>query len=106
MDLRKLTNPKVRGAIEALQAGDKTEWFAFFTADAKLTDDGSPRSFTGFSDDALGHERFTSIDRVDNNGLDVYGSFHSDRWGDFKTYFKFHPGSDGKFVRLDIGQQQ
>jgi hypothetical protein len=23
MDLRKLTNPKVRGAIEALQAGDK-----------------------------------------------------------------------------------
>ena len=106
MDLRKLTNPKVRGAIEALQAGNKAEWLAYFAADATLTDDGSPRSFTGFSDDALGHERFTSIDRVDNNGLDVYGSFHSDRWGDFATYFKFHPGSDGRFVRLDIGQQQ
>ncbi len=106
MDLRKLTNPKVRGAIEALQAGNKAEWLACFTADATLTDDGSPRSFTGFSDEALGHERFTSIDRVDNNGLDVYGSFHSDRWGDFATYFKFHPGSDGRFARLDIGQQQ
>ena len=106
MDLRKLTNPKVRAAIEALQAGNKAEWLTFFTADAKLTDDGSQRSFTGFSDDAVGHERFISIDRVDNNGLDVYGSFHSDRWGDFATYFKFHPGSDGKFVRLDIGQQQ
>jgi hypothetical protein len=104
MDLRKLINPKVRGAIEALQAGDKTAWLAFFTADARLTDDGSPRSFAGFSDEALGRERFTSIDRVDNNGLDVYGSFHSDRWGDFKTYFKFHLGSDGKFARLDIGQ--
>jgi hypothetical protein len=106
MDLRKLTNPKVRAAIEALQAGNKMAWLALFAVDAKLTDDGSPRSFIGFSDDALGHERFTSIDRVDNNGLDVYGSFHSDRWGDFKTCFKFHPGSDGKFVRLDIGQQQ
>jgi hypothetical protein len=76
----------------------------FFTADARLTDDRSRRSFAGFSDEALGHERFTSIDRVDNNGLDVYGSFHSDRWGDFETYFKFHLGSDGKFARLDIGQ--
>jgi hypothetical protein len=104
MDLRKLTNPSVRGAIEALLAGDKTAWLAFFTADAELTDDGSARSFVGFSDDALGHERFTSIDRVDNNGLNVYGSFHSDRWGDFKTYFKFHLGPDGKFARLDIGQ--
>jgi hypothetical protein len=104
MDLRKLTNPKVRKAIEALQAGDKTAWLALFAVDAKLTDDGSPRSFADFSDEALGHEHFTSIDRVDNNGLDVYGSFHSDRWGDFKTYFKFYLGSDGKFARLDIGQ--
>jgi hypothetical protein len=106
MDLGKLTNPKVRGAIAALQAGDKTEWLGFFSPDAKLTDDGSPRSFVSFSNDALGHERFTSIDRVENNGLNVYGGFHSDRWGDFKTYFKFHPGSDDKFARLDIGQQQ
>jgi hypothetical protein len=104
MDIRRLTNPKLRGAIEALQAGDKTQWLAFFSTDARLTDDGSPRSFTSFSDDAFGRERFTSIDRVDNNGLDVYGSFDSNRWGDFKTYFKFHPGSDGKFARLDIGQ--
>jgi hypothetical protein len=62
--------------------------------------------YGSFSNGALGHKRFTGIDRVDNNGLDVYGSFHSDRWGGFKTYFKFHPDSDAKFVQLDIGQQQ
>jgi hypothetical protein len=106
MDLLRLTDLNVRGAIAALQAGNKMKWLAFFSADAKMTDDGSPRSFTEFSDDALGHERFTSIDRVENNGLDVYVLFHSNRWGDFKTYFKFHPGSDEKFTRLDIGQQQ
>jgi hypothetical protein len=104
VDLTKLTDLRVREAIKALQAGDKTTWLALFSDDAKLTDDGSPRSLIGFSDEALGYERFTSIDRVDNAGLDIYGHFHSDRWGDFKTYFKFHPGPDGQFVRLDIGQ--
>ncbi len=105
MDLSKLTNPRVREAIEALQAGNKTVWLSLFAVNVKLTDDGSPRDFTAFSNEAIGHERFTSIDKVDNNGLDVHGSFHSDRWGDFRTYFKFHLGDDGKFSRLDIGQE-
>jgi hypothetical protein len=104
MDLNKLTNPRVREAIEALQAGDKARWLALFTADARLTDDGNPRSFVSFSDDAVGHERFTSIDKVSDGGLEISGHFHSDQWGDFKTYFKFHPGPDGKFSRLDVGQ--
>jgi hypothetical protein len=53
---------------------------------------------------ALGHERFTSIERVDNDGLDLVGAFHSDAWGDFRTYFDFQLSSAGKIVRLDIGQ--
>jgi hypothetical protein len=52
----------------------------------------------------LGHERFTSIDRVDNDGRDLVGAFHSDEWGDFRTYFNFQLSSAGKIVRLDIGQ--
>jgi len=35
---------------------------------------GAPRSLKGFTRDALGHERFTSIDRVENNGLDLTGA--------------------------------
>jgi hypothetical protein len=27
-------------------------------------------------------------------------------WGDFETCFELHPGSNEKFTRLDIGQQQ
>jgi hypothetical protein len=104
MDLNKLTNPKVREAIEALQAGDRARWLALFTTDAKLTDDGSPRSFVTFSNDAVGHERFTSIDSVAHGGLEIYGHFHSDQWGNFKTYFKFHLGPGDKFSGLDIGQ--
>jgi hypothetical protein len=99
-----LTNPTVKAAIEALQKGDRHAWSAVFEPDAELYDDGSPRNFQEFTRDALGHERFTSIDRVANNGLDLVGHFHSDQWGDFATYFNFHLSPAGKIARLDIGQ--
>src|SRR3977135_2702155 len=99
-----LLNPTVRAAIEALQGGDRKKRAALFEPDAALYDDGSPRSLKGFTRDALGHERFTSIDRVEKNGLDLTGAFHSDRWGDFQTYIRFQLSPAGKINRLDIGQ--
>jgi len=41
---------------------------------------------------------------VENNGLDILGQFHTESWGDFKTYFKFQLNNEGKINRLDIGQ--
>jgi hypothetical protein len=99
-----LTNPAVKAAIEALQSGDRKAWSALFESDAELRDDGSPRSLKEFTRDALSHERFTSIDRVRNNGLDLTGAFHSDEWGDFRTYFRFQLSSAGNIKRRDIGQ--
>src|ERR1700716_1005874 len=78
MDLSMLTNRTVTGAIAALQQGDRTAWLALFEPDAKLYDDGSPRSLKEFTRDAVGHERFTSIERVDTNGLDLLGEFQSE----------------------------
>ena len=101
-----LTNPTVKAAIEALQKGDRKAWSAQFEPDAKLYDDGAPRSLEKFTRNALGHERFTSIERVENNGLDLVGAFHSDQWGDFRTYFKFQLSPSGKIKRLDIGQAE
>lgn len=104
MDTKKLTHTSVRAAIQAWQQGDSILWLSFFTDKAKLLDDGHPRDFHKFSTEAIGHERFTSIDKVEDNGLSVYGKFHSDTWGDFKTYFRFHLDSSRKFYQLDIGQ--
>ena len=99
-----LKNPTVKAAIEAFQAGDREAWSGLFEKGAELFDDGSPRSLEAFTRDALGHERFTSVDRTSPDGLEVVGKFHSDQWGDFNTYFRFHLGPDGKSRRLDIGQ--
>src|SRR4029077_4102884 len=104
MDLSSLTNPTVRAVIEALQDGDREAWAALFESDATLYDDGRPRSLTRFTRDAVGHERFSAIDRTDNGGLQLVGGFHSDKWGDFRTYFRFRLSATGKVQRLDIGQ--
>ncbi|HHV7524830.1 TPA: hypothetical protein ACUNF5_006370 [Burkholderia orbicola] len=99
-----LHHPVVRCAIVALQQGDATSWAALFAPDATLYDDGQPCDVRAFNRDAIGSERFTSIDRVENDGLAVYGQFHSSRWGTFRTYFKFHIDGEGRIARLDIGQ--
>jgi hypothetical protein len=104
METDALTNPTVRAAIKALQNGDRKTWAALFEPDAELYDDRSPSSLKEFTRDALGHERFTSIDRVENNGLDLTGEFHSDQWGDFHTYFSFQLSPGNKISRLNIGQ--
>ena len=67
-----LTNRIVKAAIEALENADRNTWSALFEPDAELYDDGSPRSLREFTRHALGHEQFTSIDRVENNGREPY----------------------------------
>ncbi|MFW2273392.1 hypothetical protein [Burkholderia orbicola] len=104
MDIGTLAHPTVRQAIDALQQGDRAAWVALFAADATLYDDGEPRDLQAFNREAIGSERFVRIERIDNGGLDVYGPFHSDRWGDFRTCFKFRLDGGGKISRLDIGQ--
>ncbi len=104
MNTEILKNPVVRKAIIALQSADRDTWFSLFTPDAALFDDGHRVDFKTFFGKAFGHERFTSLDKIENNGLNIYGKFHSDQWGDFKTYFKFHLNEDGKISQLEIGQ--
>jgi len=104
MDTDKLTNATVKAAFDAWQNGDSKTFLSYFAADAKLYDDGNLRNFQSFVKEACGHERFTSIEKVENEGKDITGNFHTESWGDFKTYFKFSINAEGKFNRLDIGQ--
>ena len=104
METNKISNKIVKAAIEAWQQGNSELWRSFFTVDAELLDDGKSRNFNKFSTKDIGHERFTSFDKVEDSGLSIYGQFHSDTWGDFKTYFKFHINKEGLIYQLEIGQ--
>ena len=96
-------HPAVNAALNAWQSGDVQTWLSCFTADATLLDDGRPRDFREFSRE-IGKERFTSFDKIEDGGMSVYGRFHSDTWGDFPTFFRFHLDASGRFHTLEIGQ--
>ncbi|ULT42170.1 hypothetical protein KRR40_00435 [Niabella defluvii] len=103
MDYQKSPTKKVKQAIEALQSGDKS-WYTFFTDDPEMTDDGNTVDFKRFFEKALGVEKFLTIDKVENDGKNIYGNFRAGQWGTFKVFFKFRLNTNGKFDRLDIGQ--
>ncbi|MFZ4928300.1 hypothetical protein [Chryseobacterium sp. Mn2064] len=104
MDTSKIKNNTVKQAIEAFQSSDIKKWSSLFAQDAILLDDGNPRDLKEFSTHAITIENFVSIDKVEDHGNSIYGAFHSDEYGDFKAYFKFHFNKEGKINKLEIGQ--
>jgi hypothetical protein len=78
-----------------------------FSDNSSLTDDGIPHDLTEWCEEELfdpsSRAYLASIDRVEDAGLTIYGSFHSDRWGDFKTFLRFSV-DDGKITGLAVGQ--
>lgn len=104
-DLSAIGNAVVRSVIVALNSKDKGRWFELFSAKPKFSDDGIPCEFVKWCDDELfgsANAHIISIDKVEDGGLTLYAKYHSDKWGDFKTFWKFIV-EDGKVLRLDVG---
>ena len=104
-DLSMIDNPSVRSAIEALNQRDKKRWFEQFSDELAFTDDGIPQDFARWCDEELfGSFKayLVAIDKVDDKGLTFYGRYHSDKWGDFKTFWRFVV-ENGKISKLDVG---
>ena len=104
IDLSAVGNPVVRSAIVALNDRDRKRWFELFSKPA-FTDDGIPHDFAKWCEEELfGSSRawILSIDKVEEGGLTFYARYHSDKWGDFKTYWRFVV-ENGKISKLDVG---
>lgn len=101
-----LTTPLVQKAIIALNEQDTKTWYSLFTENTTFSDDGRKIDFKNWCDRELfGNSKCSviRIDKVKNNGLNVYCLFHSDNYGDFKTFMNFKTNGE-KFVSLDVGQ--
>lgn len=99
-------HPTVRTAISALQAGDRLNWLTCFTAGAKLFDNGKRKSLFNFTRDHIGSMHFISIERVDNDGRDVYGVLKVREEENIRAYFKFRLDAAAMCSRLDVGRQE
>ena len=103
-DLIKLVNPTVGKAIDALQHANAREWLSLFVRNAIVYDHGNQMTAGEFIEKSAGNEHFASIDKTENNGLAVFGHFHSKQLGDFQVCFRFHLNGKAKVSRLEIAQ--
>lgn len=105
LNLESVGIPVVRSAIAALNGRERARWFALFADSPRFSDDGTPRDFVKWCDEELFGPAVAyviSIDRVEGGGLTFYARYHSDKWGDFQTLWKFEV-KDGKIAGLDVG---
>lgn len=103
--LSTIGNVVVRSAVLALNGMDKKGWFELFSEKPEFSDDGIPRDLAKWCGEELfgsAQAYITSIDRVEEGGLTFYARYHSDKWGDFKTFWRFKV-EDGKVSKLDVG---
>ena len=105
-DLETIENPIVKSAIEAMNDRNKKQWYELFSDSPIFTDDGIAHDFSDWCERELFGSSLAylaSIDKVENSGLTIYGRFHSDQWGDFKTFLRFHI-ENGKIIKMAVGQ--
>jgi hypothetical protein len=106
LDLHSVDNPIIKSAIEAMNDRNKKQWYELFSDNPLFTDDGNPYDFTRWCERELFGSSvayLASVDKVQDRGLMIYGRFHSDQWGDFKTFLRFHV-ENGKISKMDVGQ--
>ncbi|HEY9385873.1 MAG TPA: hypothetical protein VIP70_02445 [Nitrososphaeraceae archaeon] len=106
LDLHAIDHPIIKSAIEAMNSRNKKQWYELFSHNPAFTDDGNPHDFTKWCENELfgsSVSYLASIDKVEDGGLTIYGMFHSDQWGDFKTFLRFHV-ENGKITKMAVGQ--
>lgn len=104
--LETVTNPLIKAALVAINDRDAAAWYAAFSSTVRFSDDGRRLDFKHWSNEELFGQsacRILSIDKLEDEGLSVYCLFHSDAYGDFKTFMRFHQ-ADGRLTSLDVGQ--
>jgi len=105
LGLNSIGNTVVRSAVVALNGRDRKSWFELFSAKPKFSDDGIPRDFAKWCEEELFGPSLAyliSIDKVEDGGDTFYARYHSDKWGDFKTFWRFVV-EDGRISKLDVG---
>ena len=98
-----ITNLTVRKAIDSLQRREAATWLSLFVKNAVVYDHGNAMTAWDFIEKSVGREYFTRIDRTDDTGLCVFGSYHTVQWGDFLVSFRFVLAGE-RICRLDVSQ--
>ena len=98
------SNAVVGRLIAAINNGDRDAFLAELSPDARLTDDGNPRSLPDWIDREIfsvhGH---LTVEREEEQGLRLIARYRNDTWGEMSTFWRFQLDGD-KISRIDTGQ--
>ncbi|MFF2045760.1 nuclear transport factor 2 family protein [Kitasatospora sp. NPDC058170] len=100
----KLSDPTVRAAVAAINAGDRSAFVALLTEGATMSDDGSDRDLNEWID----REIFTSRGHIDvqsesDHGRALVANYSNETWGEMRTAWRFVV-ENGRISRFETGQ--
>ncbi|GHB55324.1 hypothetical protein GCM10010347_26600 [Streptomyces cirratus] len=99
-----LTEPAVRAFVTALNAGDRQAFAATLTPGATMSDDGSDRELTRWTDrEIFGSGGHMDVESQTRDGLGLVAEFRNDTWGSMRTAWRFTVDG-GKVARFETGQ--
>ncbi|MEV6975690.1 nuclear transport factor 2 family protein [Kitasatospora sp. NPDC093806] len=100
----KLSDPTVRAAVTAINAGDRQAFLSLLTPDATMSDDGSDRDLLQWIDKEIftanGH---MEVQKESDGGLALVADFRNDTWGEMRTAWRFTVHG-GRISRFETGQ--
>ena len=100
-----LTDPTVRAFVTAVNAGDRSAFEAVLAPGATMSDDGSDRDVTQWTEKEVfscsGH---MSVASESDNGRSLVVDYRNDTWGEMRTAWRFDVTAEGRVSRFDTGQ--
>ncbi|MFB6890713.1 nuclear transport factor 2 family protein [Kitasatospora sp. NPDC056327] len=100
----RLSDPTVRAAVTAINAGDRQAFVDLLAPDATMADDGSDRDLGQWID----REIFTVRGHMDvqtesAGGRALVANFTNETWGEMRTAWRFTVDG-GRISRFETGQ--
>ncbi|MFJ8433062.1 nuclear transport factor 2 family protein [Kitasatospora sp. NPDC094019] len=100
----KLTDPTVRAAVTAINAGDRQAFLDLLAPGATMSDDGSDRDLQDWIDREIftvrGHMEVRS---ESDGGRALVADFRNETWGEMRTSWRFTV-ENGRIDRFETGQ--
>ncbi|MDX3068496.1 nuclear transport factor 2 family protein [Streptomyces sp. ND04-05B] len=101
----KLSDPAVRAFVAAVNAHDQNAFFALLTDDATMSDDGSDRDLTDWTDrEIFSSHGHMEVQRESAGGRALVANYRNDAWGEMRTAWRFTVSEDGRISRFETGE--
>lgn len=104
IQVNRLSDPTVRAFVTAVNANDQAAFQAVLTPDATMSDDGSDRNITDWTErEIFSSNGHMEVENESDGGRTLVVSYRNDTWGEMRTKWRFDVNG-GKVSRFETGQ--